>query len=232
MFRLKGDPFDLDALVELFPAAVEKKESGHYLQPSSPDETPDNEALQAAKDELARMNAILTLRHGNHRRITIDGITRKDPATGEFLTALSLEGRIEGRARSRAKVTVRRVKDGVEIIAPTPAPTFGETARKLARENEPLSQALKHLGNEGDTFIGLWKVWESIKKGNGGQKGIVRKGWASRYEIRRFTGTAQEDRHGEKRSDMTAPEMPLPEAQAFICKLLDTWGKNSVGRGE
>ena len=83
----------------------------------------------------------------------------------------------------------------------------------------------KHLGEEGDIFPGLYKVWECIKKENGGKNGIVRKGWDSRYEIGRFTGSAQEDRHGEKRSDVTAPEMTLPEAQAFIRKLIVVWGK-------
>ena len=231
IFRLKkGDPFDLDALVELFPAIVKNKESDYYLQLSSSDETPDNEALDAAKDELDQINAIAALHYGgNHRRITIDGITRKDPVTGKLITAVMLECHIEGRARTRAKVTVRLVKDGVEIIAPTPVPTFGETARRLASENGFLAKALKRFGKEGDTFIDLYKVWEYIKKGSDGQKGIVRKGWASKYEVSRFTGTAQDDRHVEKPSaDMVAPKMTLPEARAFILKLLDAWGKGLV----
>jgi hypothetical protein len=206
MYRLKGDPFDLDALVKLYPTIVQKMESDHYLQLSSSDGTPDKEALEAAKDELDQMNAIVALRHGNHRRITIDGITRRNPVTGEPITALLLECPIEGRIRIRAEVTVRLVKDGVEIIAPTPVPTFGETARKLASQNSFLAKALKHFGKEGHTLIGLYNVWEQIKKGNDGQKGVIRKGWASKYEVSRFTGTAQEDRHGEKPSDMTAPE--------------------------
>lgn len=224
-YRLKGDPFDLDALVELFPTVVQNKESTHYLQLSSSDEMPDKEALKVAKDELDKMNAILTLQHGNHQRITIDGITHKDPVTGELITVLRLEGGVKARARSRAKVTVRLLKDGVEIIAPAPALTSGETALKLASQNSFLAKALKHLGKEGDTIIGLYNVWEQIKKGNDGQKGVIRKGWASKYEVSRFTGTAQEDRHGEKPSDMTAPEMTLPEARAFIRKLFDAWGK-------
>jgi hypothetical protein len=225
MFRLKGEPFDLEALVELFPGVVLKKKTGHYVQLSSCDEMPDTEALQHASDELAQMNGIAGLHHGNHRRITIDGITRTDPVTGEFTTALLPQCRIEGRALTRGKVTVRLIKDGIQITAPTPVPTFGEKARKIANKNGPFSKALKYLGNEGDTFPGLYKVWEYIKKGNGGLNGIVRKGWDSRYEIGRFTGSAQEDRHGEKRSDMTAPEMTLPEAQAFIRKLIVVWGK-------
>jgi hypothetical protein len=224
-YRLKGDPFDLDALVELFPTIVQNKESTHYLQFSSPDEMRDKEALEVAKDELDQMNAILTLQHGSHRRITIDGITRKDPETGKFITVVRLEGGVEARARSRGELTVRRLKDGVEITAPIPAPTSGETALKLASQNKFLAKALKHFGKEGHTLIGLYNVWEQIKKGNDGQKGVIRKGWASKYEVSRFTGTAQEDRHGEKPANMTAPEMTLPEARAFVLKLLDAWGK-------
>jgi hypothetical protein len=224
MFRLKGEPLDLNALVELFPTIIEN-EGRHYLQIPSLEGMPDNEALQAAKDEIAQMNAIAELHHGNHRRVSIDGITRKDSATGKLITAVMLECHIEGRARSRGKVTVRRVKNGLEIIALTPALTFGETARRLASKNDSLAKALKYFGNEPDTLIGLYNVWEQIKKGNDGQKGVIRKGWASKYEVSRFTGTAQEDRHGEKRSDMTAPKMTLPEARAFILKLLDAWLK-------
>ena len=100
-YRLKGDPFDLDALVELVPTIVQNKESTHYLQFSSPDEMPDKEALEVAKDELDQLNAILTLQHGSHRRITIDGIARRDPETGKFITVVRLEGGVEARARSR-----------------------------------------------------------------------------------------------------------------------------------
>jgi hypothetical protein len=85
-FRLSGEPFDLEALIELFPEIVLKKETVHYLQLSSCDEMPDQEALQHASDELARMNGIVALDHGNHRRIKIDGITHIDPETGEFTT--------------------------------------------------------------------------------------------------------------------------------------------------
>ena len=146
MFRLKGEPLDLEALAELFPEIVLKKKTGHYLQLSSCDGMPDQEALQHALDELARMNGIAVLHHGNHRRIKIDGITRIDPVSGEFTTALLPECRIEGRVRSRAKVTVRLLKDGVEITAPTPVPTFGEKAQKIAKKNGPFSKALKTSG--------------------------------------------------------------------------------------
>jgi hypothetical protein len=98
-FRLVGEGFDLDILVDYFHSArttVEKVEDRYFLKIGGIRWTGDDVIdWSTAEDELSQINGIAKLLQPNFRPVTIDAITRKDPvgamttsvrprASGEF----------------------------------------------------------------------------------------------------------------------------------------------------
>ncbi len=81
----------------------------------------------------------------------------------------------------------------------------------------------------------LFKVSEIIDH-DMGKDGIINEGWCTKFELGRFTGSANnyhatglQARHAPNGwSPMTKPVMSLGEAEEFIRKLLDNWIRTKV----
>ena len=78
LFRLEGEAFDLDDLVDLFHAGGVKiifHDEAHYLSMEMPTELDDEVALTIAEDKLATITGLALVRIGNHHRARIAGVS-------------------------------------------------------------------------------------------------------------------------------------------------------------
>lgn len=89
----------------------------------------------------------------------------------------------------------------------------------LERQND-LVKALSYMRGE-PNWYGYYKAYEAVRDAVGGDRGLIRKRWATKPALRRFTHSAQPDRH----HDCPGPADPMTEAEgrSFVLRLLERW---------
>ena len=96
----------------------------------------------------------------------------------------------------------------------------------LSKRDAHVKKALRLIENDFETWYGLYKVFEIIRQDAGN---IVKRGWCTEAELRRFTQTANSpDALGlNARHAKTIPAPPDPmslsSAASFIRKLMSAW---------
>ena len=166
LFRLIGAPRDCRDLARLFPAgaaSVQKIEEEYYLQLSECD--PLSESTQVpeiAKSTIARIKTIAHLELGKFPQVEIQGVSKRDPATGQLLTYVNVTGKIEGKAYTSADITVR-LSDGTVLKSnPNQVPALVKAILKMTETDKGLDHALILYGKEKHDWPGLYKVLDAI----------------------------------------------------------------------
>jgi len=234
LYKLSGDPIDLEDLARLFrtgSATVRKIDEHYYsgLADWDPAQT-DSDALAIAETALTRMNAIALVRQENFRPPRVEGITRRDPVTGQPVSTMVIGATgIEGRSR----VGVPTLTFTGETASSDQSPAFGEAVLSIADQNDMLERALQVYGSKDQhTWRGLYLVYEAIKEGVGGKDGLIALNvapWSSIDDFKRtansFRAIGVQSRHISGKEGNLDAKMTLPEAQTLIRQLLDAWIK-------
>ena len=190
LFRLSDGNFDNEELANLFPSGsvtVKKIKEHYYLQiPGWESPLEDDEALEAGKVALSRLNGIALLEIPNFHPASIYGITKKDPDTGNLETTLHIS--VRGESRTKGRIGYHLLKDG-KVIPISKTPTFGETVLSIADTNDFLERALFLYGKVEHDWRGLYMVLDVIAESVGGSKALVKQDFAlkSRTDIKNFT---------------------------------------------
>lgn len=231
LFRVEGETFDLENLVELFHTGTRRvivHDGTHYLSLQMPAELDDEGALIVAEDELAIMTGLAFLLVRNHHPVRIAGVSTLDRVTGKIRTTVYGKGTASARGRLRGKGIVIN-SDGTVDEPPTPRESPGDVILELATGNEPLQRALFLYGRLSHDWRSLYMILEAIEDGNGGERGLVQKPWASE-QAKNFKTTANsykalgtEARHGTTSKGVESPRLTLPEARKFIREILNSW---------
>lgn len=100
---------------------------------------------------------------------------------------------------------------------------------RLQAGNSHLRLALHFLNLE-ESWYDLWKAYEAIRDGAGGESRLIEAGWATRSAIGRFRHTANSyaaigDAARHAKLDGTPPDEPmtLSEADDFVRAILSQW---------
>jgi hypothetical protein len=91
LFRLEGQPFGLEDLLDLFstgPWHVIRYDSVTYLSLEIADGLDDQQAIALAEDNLSIMNGLALLHIKGYRPVRISGIGRRDPDTGRVIVLI------------------------------------------------------------------------------------------------------------------------------------------------
>ncbi len=129
------------------------------------------------------------------------------------------------RSRLTAKLAVGDQSSGEE--APQ-TPNEVAALVNLADQNEKVADALRFYAR-GD-WVNLYKAWEVVRDAAGGETELIRKGWATKAQRRRFTGTAQScrelgdaARHASEEYQPPKNPMSLDEARTFLRSVIEAW---------
>jgi hypothetical protein len=97
--------------------------------------------------------------------------------------------------------------------------------------SEEARQALRFL-KAGD-WASLYKALETVAHDAGGEKNTVDRGWATKDEIHRFKGTANnfnaigaEARHAQRGRETPRRTMSFEEAKRLIGRVIEAWLKS------
>lgn len=224
---LSGHDFDLETLSEQFTTGDPRvvQEGDCYLLESDvfTDLAKDHvEMLRRAKTMLAQMNGAALLASSSHKPVTASGqIVGPDKGEHVVVAVDSIE--------VRSKVNAVLVKAGAEEPLPPPPPT-GQVALGNATGSADAEAALRLLGDGPLDWVNLYRILDFVRHANGGIKGIVAAGYATRAELNRFTHTANsheatgdDSRHGALNHEPPKNPMTLEEAQTLIRSVVKRW---------
>jgi hypothetical protein len=89
------------------------------------------------------------------------------------------------------------------------------------------------------SWAGLHKVFELVEQTSGGPRRIEEMGWATRKEMRSFTGTANHPdasgdaaRHSVQKGKYNGPPMDIRTAVALIRRLASRWLDSRVSAAD
>ena len=233
LFRLDGQPFDLDDLLDLFSTGswqVVRYEFVSYLSLEIAEGLDDQQAIALAEDNLSIMNGICLLHSKDYQSVRISGIGKRDPVTGKVI--VSAYATVSGlRLRLRGKGVLTGLRADGTVIEPEPSATKSRGAGVLeAANNDPaLQRALFLYGKLGHNWRELCLVLDAIEEANGGEAPLLKKPWTdSRLkELKKtansFKAIGHEARHGKTATGISSPSITLTEAREVVKAALIGW---------
>ncbi len=120
-------------------------------------------------------------------------------------------------------------------IAPPAQPTVSLVSAAL--NDKAISKALRLLGSDANTWVGLYRLHEVVEADVGGEHRMLKNGWGSSRQLKRFKHSANSvavagdnARHGKELSLPPGAPMSLGEAKAYVLYVLQAWfsAKNAV----
>lgn len=222
---LRGDPFDLELLTELFPAGdphVAVGTDGHYLTATAFDALfHDGHALfEAAQVVLRRTNGAVRALNPEFRPVTLAG--RFTDETGHHNQVILPDDRVTQYQADAARTA------NWEDQRPGPATPHADEYVALAATNPDVANVLDILGKTGPalTWSDLHQVYEIVN----GSTDIKRAGWvpAKRLDLFKRSGqgpapSGADARHTWDRLDVPAGSMSLAEGRDLTGDFVTRW---------
>ena len=242
--ELEGHSVDLDALAREFPTGdphIVVTDQGTFLEATALDSLFDDAGglVDTANEHLARLNGYAILAVAGYQAVRLTSrFVREGGPTHVHLVAhdearardsVTVVASVAAETRATACVVASVVVDGVPVAPPPP-----EGLRHLARAttDKNVADLLALIGNaESLGWYELYKAYEIICDAVGsGQKGLLDRGWTTKVELSRFTGSANhpdasdvEARHARQAGGPPSNAMTLGEGQQFIRDLARRW---------
>ena len=194
-------------------------ESDDFAQADSPESV-----TEKANNHLAVLSGVLRMERGAVRSLTSNAAIRlhSDGRQEAFLYVHDIVG-------VRAEVSVDVVRDGesVPIVQPK---SRAVKIIELALSDAAVSKAYRLLGKDATSWVGLYRVYETIEKDVGGQHALQRLGWVSEDEIRRFKHSANspsvagdESRHGAEQHRPPSNPVTVEQGASIVHRLAAAW---------
>jgi len=170
---------------------------------------------------LTSLNGAAKLSLGSGSPIKIGSISEiRDDGTRHTYVSAAVVG---ASATITCSVVVIHADGTIEESHPAdPAITW----MALSRRDAHVKKTLRLIENDFETWYGLYKVFEIIREDAGN---IVKRGWCTEAELRRFTQTANSPealgmnaRHAKAIPAPSDP-MSLSSAASFIRKMMSAW---------
>ena len=228
LIKLKGDEFDLKDLASLVHSrsrAVLEENGLYYLWSSDFDSLDSaSEVRESASTLIDALNGAMKLHTSGFQGVYEDGVImiEEDGRRREYIY---LGGSSAARSRTRASITVITSGDKEQVAQP---PRDVESWISIAKRDKAVADAL-HFFRE-NSWLSLYKVYEIIREDVNGQQAIVRRGWATKHSLSRFTQTAQSKaalgdlaRHTTNGYKPPSQPMSIKEARELVRRMILGW---------
>lgn len=231
-FRLDGDDVDIQAVQRLFSANWLSLRDGRlHLVMKLPFTSSQAQAAQEAANELlSKINGIAKMIYLDHESLRIGATSCVEKPGSPPTQVVFVNAVLRGRSRVHAPIVV--ATSGVGQTPTENNRLLGDGVLEVADEH--FKRALYLFGSLRD-WRGLYMVLEAAEDGNGGEKGLIGKGWVAEGEIKNFKNTANsfkairlQARHGTVRTGASHPKQTLDQARQMIRTILERWGRELV----
>ncbi len=231
---LHGDDRDLQHLAQHFigeEMRIYKDEStdqtllviGGFSAEASP-----NDVLIAATEKVKVLSGVLKVAHQAQTSLSVGGVMLRQ-LDGTRHVYASMLVTLGVNVEIHAEV-LRRDRNGELVPVPQPAPLTVRLAT-LAQTDPVVATAMRlAVMPDAGTWRGLVPLFEVIEHDVlGAGSSVVKNGWASKTQQKRFEHTANSSaagdasRHGHQRFAPPANPMTLDEARSFVQMVLHAW---------
>jgi hypothetical protein len=235
--RIEGDARDLQALSRYAATAQiaitqDKTAPTYRLHSDKFESLPDARAVfDAANEILEILSGALVLTSRLNKPLSSGPVYRHhDDGTDDV--SLFVHEAVTVVVSETAEVhATGEVRDSAGMIRITPAPPPPFLFTQLGLVDPAIAKALSLLAKPNAlTWVGLYRIYEVIEHDVGGEKKMVRRGWGSAHQQKRFKHSANsvavggdEARHGKEITIPPKDPMSLLEAEAYCRYLLQTW---------
>jgi len=209
----------MSKLLHLSVCSVSEEGGSYYLRAAEFSSLTDPRDVQRCATELiAQLRGAARALFGNFETVKVAGIERVEQ-DGKPPTQFILPDSIVLRGRGLLLAT--GASDGAE-------PAVLDSWAAIANTDAKVAEALRLFGSTERDYPNLYKVYEVVK-GDVGRQNIIKNGWATGSELKRFTHTANckvalgdEARHGVGGCSVRK-HMPRSEAESLVGKILLGW---------
>lgn len=192
-----------------------------------PDASPEN-VLAAAEAMVKVLSGILKVMYQSRTPIQVGGVMYRR-IDGKRHVYASIQATVGAIAEFHAEVLRRDAKGQLVPVPQGPPPAV--LLATLAQADAVVAKAMRLAAMpDADTWRGLVPLFEVIEHDVLRQgTSVVKKGWASKSQQKRFEHTASSSaagdasRHGHERYSPPANPMTLEEARAFVQMVLHAW---------
>jgi len=223
--KLLGNKDDLEDLSKVCnsPELIIRKEEDYFIL-----ESKDFEKLENHTDVYHKACEIVVLING----ATTIALRNKEPLRIENVIKVDDEGRKNFYSFSSVNITLPRIRcnltiksqngKNVEFNEAAPVPYWYQVAQKEKKVAEVLSLLAENDLYWEKLYILYEEVLGDVKSA------IDKKGWVTKKDIKRFTQTAQQYRHGESGLKSWKPPkhpMTFEEGKSFVLHIIEIWLK-------
>jgi hypothetical protein len=206
---------------------VARSECQYILQSSRFDNLPDVQSVRAEAERIVE---------------ALSGVSR---LLLESAQSLKIGSVIEVLSNGRRNIFVQlepavlRISAGVASLQVTHA----DGTVEVRRRSDPIASWVRKALSNGEvaravrlrdagvlSWPDLYRLFEVLETGAGGEQQIIAEGWSTRSELRRFKHSANsvaaagdEARHGVERTQPPMDPMKLADARGFLDRLLRLW---------
>jgi len=210
LIRLKGGKSSLENLSKLgLPVgwSVTEDDGNYYLRSANFNSLANAGDVRVhANGFLEAIRAALGFKLGYPQAIEVDAVIGvEENGTREHSAQLTANAVIAGT-----------LDDSIESLIP------------LAIQDKNVRDALRFFPEQ--NWVNLYKIYEIVRDDVGGDDKVVKNGWATKNEIKRFTQTAQSRdalgdaaRHASAKFKSPSKPMSLSEAMSLIKIVLENW---------
>lgn len=231
---LYGDDRDLKHLTQHFTGdglrIYEEAVTGQTLMviEGFPAETNHGEVLAAALEKAKVLSGVLTVARQSQKPLSVGGVMLRQ-VDGKRYVHTTIHETLRVHAEFHTQV-LRRDSNGQWVPVPQPPP-LTVTLAALAQTDPVVAKAMRlRVMPDAGTWRGLVPLFELIdhdvmRIGSS----VVKKGWASAKQQKRFKHTANSSaagdasRHGHEDTDPPPNPMTLDEAQSFVQMVMHAW---------
>lgn len=196
-----------------------------------------DDVLTAANEKVKVLSGVLKVAHQAQKPLSVGGVMlRQKNGTRHVYASMSVTLGVSVDIHAEV---LRRDSNGQLVPVPQPAPLTVRLAT-LAQTDPVVAKAMRlAVMPDAGTWRGMAPIFELIDHdAMGAGASVVKNGWASKTQQRRFEHTSNSNaagdasRHGHERFDPPANPMSLDEARSFVQMVMHAWIADRLTQSE
>lgn len=231
--RIQGRASDLAHLARYFTGPEitvrkDERDNCYLLQLASFSALLDSNAvLNAAQESLPVLSGVLKLVRNSDEPLRADGAVYRRAPDGRRDVFMHIQETL--KIKVEMGDVELRVTDAQGVVREVAPPPRSVAAARLAFADAAVARVLRLLATDAEDWVGLYRLHEVIEADVGGEHEMVKHGWGSARQLKRFKHSANSvtvagdgARHGKEAHPPTDP-MALDEAKAYVAYVVQAW---------
>ena len=187
------------------------------------------DVLNVANEDFRVLSGVLKLVRDSPEALRSGAVYRLN-AKGGRDAFVHIHASVHARAEF-GEVTVTTTDSAGKTVVRHEPPPRTIAVSKLAFTDVAVAKAMRLLaGSDHKSWVGMYRIHEVIESDLGGQHALMKQGWGSAKDLKRFKHSANSvevggdaARHGKEVDQPPTNPMSIDEAAAYLTYVLQSW---------